>query len=89
MPTLVRPAAHTTSGFKSRLEDLCKCSTFSRQGQLPAARRVVKGQSQMPAWSESERDSAGSAGESASVGRSPAQEPATWLALGWQERPCA
>ena len=73
-PTLVRPAAYVASGFKSRSEDLCKCSTSDRKRRPLIARSREKGPIQTPARNESERESAVREGEPAEDVRSPAQE---------------
>ena len=70
---MVRLAAHVSSGFKSRLGDLCKSYTSSRQRQLSSVRKRVKGPSQISARNESERDSADTGGRACHKWRSPAQ----------------
>jgi len=76
----VRPAAHVTSGLKSRRRDLYKCCTLRRRRQPSVARRTVKGRIQTAARNESERDSAARAGELAEESEAPYRNPSR----GWR-----
>ena len=76
----VRLAAHVSSGFKSRLEDLCKGSTSCRRRQSRCREAADEGSYPTTSLQEHKRNSAGRTGEPPQHWRSPAQESASWLA---------